>query len=479
MSAKRDSEPSATAARRRARGLAALALVAAAAGALAAPEPPPRAAPAPATAPAPAPATAPPRVVVVDVTGAITGGTAEYVLAALAKARVDRADALAMTLDTPGGALDATREIVQALLASEVPVLVWVGPAGARAGSAGVFLTLAADVATMHPTSNIGAAHPVTGSGRDVEAEAGKDMAKKVENDTAAFARSVAAGRGRNADWAEKAVRESVSITADVAVKERVVELTAPELRLALDAADGRMVKPGGGPERALRTRGAVLEPYEKTLRQRVISFLADPNVLALLMLIGTLGIAIEFYNPGGIVPGILGGFALFLAFMGMRVIPVNVGAVVLILVGVGLLVAEAYVTVHGLAGLAGAACIVLGTLFFVDRASPDYRFVPGALTISPWIVWPTPLAVALALGFMAWKVAASRRAPLQLGVPALVGTPGEALSDIGPRAGEAFVHGEYWQARSDGPIPKGARVRVVAVDGLTVRVVADAVPPG
>jgi membrane-bound serine protease (ClpP class) len=155
------------------------------------------------------------------------------------------------------------------------------------------------------------------------------------------------------------------------------------------------------------------------------------------------------------------------------------VGAVVLILVGVGLLVAEAYVTVHGLAGLAGAACIVLGTLFFVDRASPDYRFVPGALTISPWIVWPTPLAVALALGFMAWKVAASRRAPLQLGVPALVGTPGEALSDIGPRAGEAFVHGEYWQARSDGPIPKGARVRVVAVDGLTVRVVADAVPPG
>jgi membrane-bound serine protease (ClpP class) len=170
----------------------------------------------------------------------------------------------------------------------------------------------------------------------------------------------------------------------------------------------------------------------------------------------------------------VLGGFCLFLAFIGMRVIPVNVGAVILLLVGVALLVAEGYVTTHGLAGVGGAICIVLGTLFFVDRSSPDYQFAPGALTISPWIIWPTPIAVATALGFMAYKVAATRRRPLQLGAPALVGSAGEALSEIGPGGGEIFVHGEYWQARSAQQIPKGARVRVVGVDGLTVTVVAE-----
>jgi membrane-bound serine protease (ClpP class) len=149
------------------------------------------------------------------------------------------------------------------------------------------------------------------------------------------------------------------------------------------------------------------------------------------------------------------------------------------VIVGVGLLVAEAYVTTHGLAGLGGAAAIVLGMLFFVDRASPDFRFAPDAFTLSPWVVWPTPIALALLLGFMAWKVASSRRGPLQLGAPALVGAGGEALSEIGPAGGEAFVHGEYWQARSDVPIPRGARVRVVDVEGLVVRVVAETARTG
>jgi membrane-bound serine protease (ClpP class) len=223
-----------------------------------------------------------------------------------------------------------------------------------------------------------------------------------------------------------------------------------------------------------LHVKGAIQVPYEKTVRQRILSFLSDPNVLALLTLIGTLGIAIEFYNPGLVVPGVLGVLSLFLAFLGMRVIPVNVGAVVLVLVGVALLVAEGFVTTHGIAGAGGVACLVLGTLFFVDRSSPEYQFDPGALSISGWVVWPTPVVLAAVIGFMAWKVARSRRVPLQLGAAALVGTAGEALSDVGPHAGEAFVHGEYWQARSAAPIPKGARVRVVAVDGLVVTVVAE-----
>jgi membrane-bound serine protease (ClpP class) len=449
-------------ARTRRRAVAFSALALAALGAFAAPE-------APATAPA---AAAAPRVLTLDVKGIITVGTSEYVLAGLARARAEGFDGVAITLDTPGGTLDATREIVQAMLASDVPVLVWVGPAGARAGSAGVFLTLAADVAAMHPTSNIGAAHPVTGSGKDVAEEAGKDMAKKVENDTAAFARSVAEANGRNPDWAEKAVRESVSVTAGEAVKLRVVDYTAGDIAEVVARADGRKVKTASG-ERAFRGKGAVLVAYEKTVRQQVLSFLSDPNVVALLMLIGTLGIAVEFYNPGLIVPGALGGFALFLAFVAMRIIPVNVGAVLLILAGVGLLIAEAYVTAHGAAGLGGAAAIVIGTLFFIDKSSPDYQFDPGALTLSPWVVWPTPVALALVLGFMAFKVAGARRGPLQLGTAALVGTEGLALSAIGPVAGEVFFHGEYWQARSAAPIPAGSRVRVTGVDGLTARVVA------
>ena len=445
------------------RALAGLALVLAAAGTLGAGEPPGARL---------APGAGPPRVESVEVKGPITGGTAEYLDAALRRARDERLDAVAITLDTPGGALDATREIVHAMLESEVPVVVWVGPAGARAASAGTILTLAANVAAMHPASNIGAVHPVTIGGKDVSEEAGKDMAEKVVNDTVAFVRSICAERGRNADWAEKAVRQSVSVPAEEAVKLRVVDLLAPDLRGALDRADGRSVKVAGG-TRVLHTKNAVLLPQEPTVRQRLLSFLADPNVVALLMLLGTLGIGIEFYHPGAILPGAVGAFCLLLAFLAMRVIPVNVGAVILIMAGVALLVAEGYVTSHGLAGVGGAICILLGTAFFIDRASPDYQFDPGVFSVSPWVVWPTPIVLGGVLGFMAWKVARSRRAPLQLGTPALVGAQGYALADVGPVAGEAFIHGEYWQARSAVPIPKGARVRVAAIQGLTLTVVA------
>ncbi len=446
----------AVAAHRFRRAVAIAALAVAALGALAAPAPP---------------APASPRALVLEITGPITGGTAEYVEAGLARAKAEGFDAVAIRLDTPGGMLDATRDIVRAMLGSDVPILVWVGPAAAQAASAGAFVTMAANVAAMHPTSNIGAAHPVTGSGKDVAEEAGKDMAKKVENDTVAFARSIADARGRNADWAEKAVRQSVSVVAVEAVKQRVVDFTAPDLVSALDQADGRKVKTGAG-EKVFRGRGAALVRVEMTVRQYVLSLISNPNVLAILMLLGTLGIAIEFYHPGAILPGAAGALLLFLGFLGMRVIPVNAGAVVLILVGVALLVAEGYVTAHGIAGFGGAACVVIGTLFFIDRSSPDYHFDPGALSISPWIVWPTPIALALVLGFMAWKIASARRRPLQLGVGGLLGAEGQALSDVGPRGGEVFVHGEYWQARSDAEIPKGARVRVSAVDGLTVTVV-------
>ncbi|HET9597148.1 MAG TPA: nodulation protein NfeD [Anaeromyxobacteraceae bacterium] len=424
-------------------------------------------------APTPEPG-AGPRVLHLTVDDAITGGVAEYIEAGLKKARDERWDAVAITLDTPGGLLDATREIVGRMLASEVPVAVWVGPAGARAGSAGVFITMAAHVAGMHPASNIGAAHPVTGSGGDVEHEAGKDMARKVENDAAAFARSIAAQRGRNEDWAEKAVRESVSVTAEQAAKLKVVDLIAPDLPALLAAADGKLIDVAGK-KVAFRGKGARLEPLEMTIRQRTLAFLSNPNVAAVLMLIGTLGIALELYHPGSLFPGIAGALCLFLAFLAMRVIPVNIGAVLLLAAGVGLLVVEGYATTHGVAGGAGAICVVVGTLLFIDKSSPDYHFDPAAFTLSPLVVWPTPIALAAVLGFVAWKVGSSRREPLRLGPQGLVGEVGEALSEIGPAGGEVFVHGEYWRAESASPLPRGARVRVSAVSGLVLTVVADA----
>jgi membrane-bound serine protease (ClpP class) len=419
------------------------------------------------------PQAVPGRVLTLTLDGPISLGTAEYLLAGLARARDEGFEAVLITLDTPGGELEATRKMVRAMLESPVPVLLWVGPAGAHAGSAGVFITLAADLAAMHPTSNIGAAHPVTGSGRDVEAEGGKDMAKKVENDTAAFVRSIAAARGRNVEWSEKAVRESVAITAEEAVRERVVDLLASSPAELLVKAEGRTLRSGQG-AKPLRLQGATLVAHLPTIRQRAIMFIANPNVVAILTLLGLLGLGIEFYHPGGIFPGVAGGFCLFLVFVASQIIPVNVAAVLLLLAGAGLLVSEAYFTSHGLAGVAGAVCMVLGLLFFMNTSAPGQAFDPGAFSVSPWLIWPTPLALAALFFFMGWKVARGRRAPLQLGSPALLGARAEALSEVGPAGGEVFLHGEYWKARAATQIPAGARVRVTAIDGLVVTVEVD-----
>lgn len=413
-----------------------------------------------------------PRVLLLDVKAPITTGTAEFVEAGLARAKLEGYAAVAIALDTPGGHLEATRDIVQRMLASDVPVVVWVGPGGARAGSAGVFITLAADVAAMHPTSVIGAAHPVLGGGEDVEKQGGKEMARKIENDTAAFARSIATTRGRNADWAEKAVRESISATAEEALQLKVVDVVAPDMAAALAFAEGRSFTRAGS-ARSIQARDAQVERGEMTVRQRALAFLSDPNVIAILMMLGTLGIALEFYHPGGIIPGALGAFFLLLAFLSMKVIPVNVGALVLILAGVALLVAEGYLTTHGIAGLAGIVLLGIGTLFFIDRSSAEYRFDPALLTLSHWVVWPTPLALGGILGFVGWKVARSRKEKLQVGAPAMVGELGEAQSDIGPDAGEAFVRGELWAARAQQPIAAGTSVRVRAVQGLVLQVEA------
>lgn len=425
--------------------------------------------------PAPPAADAPPsRVLSLTVKAPITSGTAEYIESGIERATNERYDVLAITLDTPGGHLEATRDIVQRMLASEVPIAVWVGPAGARAGSAGVFITLAAHHAGMHPASNIGAAHPVLAGGQDVKEQAGEDMAKKVENDTAAFARSIAAERGRNADWAEKAVRESVSVTAEEAAKLKVIDRVAPDLAALVADANGKTVKLGAK-QVQIHSRNATFEPQRMSVRQRTLSFIADPNIAALLLLVGMLGLALEMYHPGSVFPGALGALCLFLSFMAMRVIPVNAGAVILLVAGAAMLVAEAWLPTHGVLGIGGGLCLVIGTLLFIDRDAPDYHFDPEAFQMSPVVVWPTPIVLAGLVAFVGWKVVGSRRARLVAGPQGLIGETGEVLRELGPDGGEVFVHGEYWKARSAEPIPRGARVRVVAVDGLLVTVVPEA----
>jgi len=240
----------------------------------------------------------------------------------------------------------------------------------------------------------------------------------------------------------------------------------------ALSFAEGRAYTRSGSAQ-VIHARDAQPERSEMTIRQRTLAFLSDPNVIAILMMLGTLGIALEFYHPGGIVPGALGAFFLLLAFLSMKVIPVNVGALVLILAGVALMVVEGYVTTHGIAGLAGVALLAIGTLFFIDRSSAEYRFDPALLTLSPWVVWPTPLALAAILGFVGWKVARTRQEKLRVGAPGMLGEVGEATSDIGPDAGEAFVHGELWAARSVHPIARGTAIRVREVRGLVLHVEA------
>lgn len=416
-----------------------------------------------------APPAGSPRVLSIALDGPVIPGTARYIVSAVREAEDRHADALLLRLDTPGGRLDSTREIVTAFLGAKVPIIVYVAPSGAHAGSAGMFITVAGHVAAMAPGTNIGAAHPVTGSGSDIEKEAGKTMAEKVENDTAAFARSIAQQRGRNVEWIEKAVRESLSATATEAVDLKVVDLVAPDRDALLAAVDGRTVSLPGG-DVVLHTKGARVEPYEMTFQQKALSFLGDPNVAAVLGLLGMLGLLIELYSPGLIIPGAVGLFALLLAGIGAAVLPVNVGGIVLLLLAVGCFVAEVKVTSFGLLTLAGIGCLVLGSMLLIDTSNPDFYLDPS-FRVSWGVIVPTGLLMSgVALGLMYLVILTGRRRSTT-GAEGLVGETGRTRTEVGPGGGKVFVHGELWNAKSRDPIAAGEEIEVVAVRGLTLTV--------
>ena len=402
-----------------------------------------------------------------EVTGSVDPGSGNFILESIQNATDKGAEALVIRLDTPGGLLSTTRDVVQAELSAKVPIVFWVGPPGARAGSAGVFLTMAAHVAAMAPSSNIGAAHPV-GIGAPDKDKKEDTMEQKIENDTAAFVKGIAERRSRNVEWAEKAVRQSESVTASKALELKVIDLIAEDIPELLRKIDGRKIDLGGGDRRTLHTANAEIRPLSWPVKDKVLHGLADPEVAYLIAMLGVIGVLLELFHPGTIVPGVVGGICLVIAAIAFQMLPVNIGALVLILLGIGFFVSEMYIGGHGGFIAAGLVCIVIGSLLLVGHV--DKSFYADADFGLGWrIVAPVGAALAFIAATLAWKFSQSARRPLNTGSFALIGEVGELREDS-----TILVGGELWKAQSLEPLVPGARARVIAVHGLTLEVAPD-----
>lgn len=420
------------------------------------------------------------RVLLVDVKGAIGVATSELISLAVAKAERESARLLLIRLDTPGGLVSSTRDITQTLLASRVPVAVYVAPGGAHAASAGTYITYAAHVAAMAPGTSIGAATPVqmsvpglpggTDPRRDPsEREPQKGtgptaLEQKTINDAVALLKSLAQLRGRNVEWAEKAVREAATSTAEEAQRERVVEVVASDVEDLLRQLDGRVVTTAGG-EIRLQTGGSIVAEVEPTLRIRALSALADPNVAFVLLIIGIYGILFEFWTPGLVGSGIVGGVCLLLALAGLTALPVNYAALGLLLFGIALMTMEAFTPGVGILGLGGLVSFVLGAVFLFDPAGADFDLR---------IAWPLIAGVALtsallSIGALGLAMKARRRAVVT-GSEEMIGSAGTVI-DWHDGRGRIRVHGEVWAARGPERAESGRKVRVVGRDGLTLTV--------
>jgi membrane-bound serine protease (ClpP class) len=389
----------------------------------------------------------------------ITPIAVRLVSTAIERAKAEGATALVIQLDTPGGLERSMRSIVRDMLNAPIPVVVYVSPTGARAASAGAFITLAAHVAAMAPATNIGAAHPVAAGGSQID----KESMKKVENDAAAFIRTIALERGRNVEWAEKAVRQSVSATEREALKLGIIDLVADSLPDLLAKIDGRQVKTSAGPV-TLQTRNAVVKPIDVGWRDRFLNLITDPNIAYILLMLGMLGLFFELANPGVILPGIIGGISLILAFFAFQSLPINYAGLLLILFGIVLLIAEIKVVSHGVLTIGGVIAILLGSLMLVNTPEMPLR-------VSWTVIVPVVAATA---GIFVFAVSAGIRAQMRrptTGSEGLVGEVGVVRAALEPE-GQVFVRGEIWRAVAEGdPIPVGERVRIVGVDSLTLRV--------
>jgi membrane-bound serine protease (ClpP class) len=413
----------------------------------------------------------PPLVLVANVEALIHPVSAEYMVEAIDRADAARAALVVFILETPGGLVDSTRTIVTRMLAAKTPVAVFVAPSGARAASAGFLITLASDVAVMAPGTHIGAAHPVSGQGEKMD----ETMAKKAASDVAAYARTLASGRGRNVEWAEQAVRESRAFTETEALKASppLIDFVAADVPDLLRQVDGREIRRFDGRKETLRTAGARVESISMSLRQRVLSTLAHPNIAYILLSLGVLGLTIELWSPGAVLPGVAGGICLLLAFFTFQVLPVNYAGVLLILFGLALLVVEVKVASFGLLGAGGIVSLLLGSMILIDAPTPELR-------VSLQLIIPIVVALAAIMLFLARLAVIAQRRPSVTGAAGMLGAAGSALTAI-PAGGEGRVsaHGEIWSARASEAIAAGDPVLVSGIDGLVLTVRRRPVPEG
>ena len=406
-----------------------------------------------------------PRLARVVIDGNINPAVAEYVHESIARAAAEGAAALVIQLDTPGGLLQSARMLVKDILAAPLPVVVYVAPSGGGAGSAGVFVTMAAHVAAMAPGTSIGAAHPVGGQGQDIPGA----MGKKIESFTASFGEAIARQRGRNVEWATKAVRKSASLPADEAARIHVVDFVARDITEVVKRSKGRSVEVAGS-EQVLDltpTLGpdghARVVDYDMAVAYRVLNVLADPNIAYILMTIGLLGLYVEFTHPGAVFPGIAGGICLLLALTALQVLSVNYGGLALLLVGAALLVAEAFLPTFGVLGVGGLVAFVLGSLFLFD---PERSGVEVSRGLVAGAAGALGLA-ALVVGTLVWR--SQRRRPTG-GREGMLGKIGVARQRLDPD-GTVLVRGEYWSATSDEPVQQGESVEITGIEGLRLRV--------
>jgi membrane-bound serine protease (ClpP class) len=409
----------------------------------------------------PATAAAAPRVLAVEFDNDVNPVTADYVIDQIKRANEDRYNAVVILLDTPGGLSDAMKDIYEAELASKVPVIVYVYPEGARAASAGVWIGQAADILAMAPQTNIGSSTPISVGGEDIQ----KDLRNKVVNDAAASLRALAREHGRNVQWADDAVRKASNLGAREALERNVIDVVAPDLPTLLNRIDGRETKPK---MLVLETAGAKIDRVEMSLWKSILDTLIDPNLIVILMSLGVLGLTIELWNPGLILPGTVGAISLVIGLFGLQILPVSWAGVLLMLLAAGFFVAEMFVVSHGALALAGAVAFVIGSLMLFDPAGDAYQVsLTVALTVAG--------TMALMVGLVVAKLVQVRRAEVVTGQEELMGEVGVVRQALDP-VGLVFVHGELWRARTDGdPIPPGEHVRVEGLDDALTLTVAPA----
>jgi membrane-bound serine protease (ClpP class) len=397
-------------------------------------------------------------VYVIEVDGIINPATSKFITESIDQATEKGAQCLIIQLDTPGGLMESMRLIIKKIMTSAIPVIVYVSPSGGRAASAGVFITMAAHIAVMAPGTHIGAAHPVSlGEGKE-----SKTMGEKIVNDTVSYIKTIAKTRGRNVDWGEKAVRKSVSITEEEAVKLNVVDFISPDIQDLLSKIDGKVVK-FDGVIRTLLTKGVKPRSLEMSWRYRFLDIISNPSIAYILLMLGIYGIFFELSNPGAILPGVVGGIFLILAFYALQMLPINFAGLALILFAMILFIAEIKVVSHGLLAVAGVISLFLGSLMLIDSPTEYMR-------ISLSVIIPAVLVSAAFFIFAVTKAISARLTKPTTGKEGIIGETGTVVVGLAPE-GKVSIHGEYWNAMADQPVEKGEKVQVIGATNLILKV--------